>query len=423
MKKLFFILFTPFLVPQENIQYIDGVAAIVENHIILKSDLAQMINMAAIQRRIDPRTSPEIFIHLQNTILQSMVDQKILLEMAALDSIEVGEKDVEAALDQQIEMLIAQAGGEEAAEETLGQSIKSFRREFWFDMQDRLISEKYQQQLMNTVSVSRGLVKDFYKTYRDSLPILPLKAKIRHLLVPINPSASAKNETMETLLKIKSQIVGGSSFADLAAEYSMDPGSRKKGGDLGWVKRGSVVKNFETAAFTLEEGIISNPVETEFGYHIIETLEKQGDKIKVRHILIAPEITAEDNKRAFNLATSYKDSISSLDDFKKFVENHSADESTREIGGDLGWLNPESYPVPEIGQAVKYIDMNSCSPPINSSIGFHLLWLEGIKKGGRPNPEDHWPELEEMALNKTKMDWYQDWILKAREKFHIEIKQ
>ena len=203
----------------------------------------------------------------------------------------------------------------------------------------------------------------------------------------------------------------------------MDPGSSKKGGDLGWVKRGSVVKNFETVAFTLEKGTISNPVETEFGYHIIETLEKQGDKIKVRHILIAPEITAEDNKRAFNLATSYKDSISSLDDFKKFVENHSADESTREIGGDLGWLNPENYPVPEIGQAVKYIDMNSCSPPINSSIGFHLLWLEGIKKGGRPSPEDHWPELEEMALNKTKMDWYQDWILKAREKFHFEIKQ
>ena len=75
MKKLFFLLFTSLLVPQEHHQYIDGVAAIVENHIILKSDLAQMINMAAIQRRIDPRTSPEIFIHLQNTILQSMVDQ------------------------------------------------------------------------------------------------------------------------------------------------------------------------------------------------------------------------------------------------------------------------------------------------------------------------------------------------------------
>ena len=146
-----------------------------------------MINMAVIQQRIDPRTNPNLFVRLQNSILQSMVDQKILLEMAALDSIEVGEKEVDSALDQQIEMLISQAGGEMGAEEMLGQPIKSFRREFWFEMQDRLISEKYQQQLMNTINITRGQVNDFYKTYKDSLPVLPMRAKIRHLLIPINP--------------------------------------------------------------------------------------------------------------------------------------------------------------------------------------------------------------------------------------------
>ena len=422
MKKTLFIFIVSFLISQENVQYLDGVAAIVENHIILKSDLAQMINMAVIQQRIDPRTNPNLFVRLQNSILQSMVDQKILLEMAALDSIEVGEKEVDSALDQQIEMLISQAGGEKGAEEMLGQPIKSFRREFWFEMQDRLISEKYQQQLMNTVNITRGQVKDFYKTYKDSLPVLPMRAKLRHLLVPILSSKSKKNNTIKTLLKIKSQIMSGSSFSEMASKYSMDPGSKKNGGDLGWVKRGSVVKNFETVAFTLEAGVISDPVETEFGYHIIETLEKQGDKIKVRHILITPEITDEDRKRAFNLATSYKDSISSLDDFKTFVKKYSIDKTTKEIGGDLGWINPDDYPVAEVGQAVKYIDLNSCSPPINSSIGYHLLWLDGVKKGGRPNPNDSWPELEELALNKTKMDWYQDWILKARENFHIDIK-
>ena len=422
MKKYFLFFIVSFLFSQNNVQYIDGVAAIVENHIILKSDLAQMINMAAIQQRIDPRTSPDLFVRLQNSILQSMVDQKILLEMAALDSIEVGEKEVDSALDQQIEMLISQAGGEMGAEEMLGQPIKSFRREFWFEMQDRLISEKYQQQLMNTVNITGGQVKDFYKTYKDSLPVLPMRAKLRHLLVPILSSKSEKNNTIKTLLKIKSQIISGSSFSEMASKYSMDPGSKKNGGDLGWVKRGSVVKNFETVAFTLETGVISDPVETEFGYHIIETLEKQGDKIKVRHILITPEITDEDRKRAFNLATSYKDSISSLDDFKTFVKKYSIDKTTKEIGGDLGWINPDDYPVAEVGQAVKYIDLNSCSPPINSSIGYHLLWLDGVKKGGRPNPNDSWPELEELALNKTKMDWYQDWILKARENFHIDIK-
>lgn len=423
MKNLFLALAFSCLASQNNIQYIDGVAAIVENHIILKSDLAQMINMAAIQNRVDPTSDPERFVRLQNNILESMVDQKILLEMAALDSVDVAEKDVDSALDQQIEMLISQAGGKKGAEEMLGQSIKSFRREFWFDMQDRLISEKYQQQLMEKVVVNRKLVNDFYKTYKDSLPLLPMQTKIRHLLVPVVPSKTEKRKTKELLLDLKTQILNGAPFSNIATNHSMDPGSKKTGGSLGWINRGSLVKNFETVAFTLKKGAVSDPVETEFGFHIIETLEKQGDKIKVRHILVSPKITEDDNKIAFEKALSFKDSISSINDFKLFVKKHSADKTTKEIGGDLGWIVPDNYPIPEIGQALKYIEMNSCSPPINSSAGYHLLWVEGVKKGGRPTPENNWPDLEEMALNKTKMEWFKGWISDARKNFHIEIKK
>ena len=140
MRKTFLFLFFSISLSQESTEYIDGIAAIVEDRIILKSDLAQMINMAAIQNKIDPRQEQSLFIELQNTVLESMIDQKILLEMAAIDSIEVTEKEVEKALDQQIELLVSQSGGEVEAENILGQSIKSFRREFWFDIQDRLIS-------------------------------------------------------------------------------------------------------------------------------------------------------------------------------------------------------------------------------------------------------------------------------------------
>ena len=200
-----------------------------------------MINMAAIQNKIDPRQEPSLFIELQNTVLESMIDQKILLEMAAIDSIEVTEKEVEKALDQQIELLVSQSGGEVEAEKILGQSIKSFRREFWFDIQDRLISEKYQQQLMSSVNVDRESVNRFYFTYKDSLPV-PFQAKLRHLLVSIQPSDSAKQKTIDALLTIKKKIISGGSFSDLAKEYSMDPGSKDRGGDLGWVNRGSLVK-------------------------------------------------------------------------------------------------------------------------------------------------------------------------------------
>ena len=129
-----------FLFGKEQPQYIDGVAAVVEEHIILKSDLAQMVNMAAVQSGIDPSKDQSFFLRLQNSVLQSMVDQKILLEMADIDSITVEEKEVDQSLEQQIQMLVAQAGGEKRAEEILGQSLSDFRREFWFDMRDRLVS-------------------------------------------------------------------------------------------------------------------------------------------------------------------------------------------------------------------------------------------------------------------------------------------
>ena len=410
------------LLGKEQPQYIDGVAALVEEHIILKSDLAQMVNMAVVQGGIDPSKDQEAFLRLQGSVLQSMVDQKILLEMAEIDSITVEEKEVDQSLEQQVQMLIAQAGGEKRAEEILGQSLSDFRREFWYDMRDRLVSEKYQQQLLNSINITRGGVVDFYKTYKDSLPSIPTRVKVRHLLISVTPSEKSKNETFSLLKSIKERLLSGEDFNLLASQFSQDPGSKNSGGLLGWVTRGSLVKSFETAAFTAKPGDIVGPVETQFGYHLIETIDKKGDKIKVRHILSIPEKTAEDNKRAYNFAMSLKrDSIKTLEDFKTQVKRHTFDEPTSKIGGDLGWIDPNTYSIPEIGQAISIIGMDSCSAPINTSLGFHLLWFEGIKKGGRPNTNDHWSEIEDMALNKKKMDWYKSWIDKAREKFFIKV--
>ena len=175
-------------------QYIDGVAAIVEDHIVLKSDLMQMVNMAAIQNRIDPQKNPEGFSALQHSVVESMINQKIMLEMAEIDSITVDEKEVNQALDQQIEMLVAQAGGEERAEEALGQSLNDFRREFWYDMQDRLVSERYQQGLISSITVTRNEIEEFFTTYKDSLPVVPTQTKLRHLLVTVTPSEKPKKK-------------------------------------------------------------------------------------------------------------------------------------------------------------------------------------------------------------------------------------
>tara|TARA_X000001036_G_scaffold386009_1_gene380849 strand:+ start:430 stop:1710 length:1281 start_codon:yes stop_codon:yes gene_type:complete len=409
------------LVFSQNNQSIDGVAAIVEEHLVLKSDLAQMLNMSIIQNKIDPIKDIEKIKTLEKSILESMIDQKIILKRAELDSVIVEENEVNLALDQQVQMLISQAGGEKKAEEALGQSIKSFRREFWYEMRDRLLSEKYQQQLINNIKVTRLDVLNFYETYRDSLPTIPLKAKIRHCLIKVKPSETSKKSSLLFLKNLKVKIEQGESFSDLAEIHSEDPGSKNNAGDLGWVKRGSLVKSFETVAFTSPINKVTDPVESEFGFHLIETLEKAGDKIRVRHILNIPKKTEEDNVIFFNFATTLKnDSIKSLSDFVFYTKKYSDDEITKKVGGSLGWVDPNNYSIPEIGLALKYVKKNECSPPINSDLGYHLIWVEDFKKGGKPNLEDHWFDIENMSLNKKKMDWYQNWLKKSRENIFIE---
>ena len=351
-----------------------------------------------------------------------MVDQKILLEKAKEDTtIEFSENEVNQALDQQINNILMQTGGEKEAEKMLGQSIKSFRAEFWYDMKDKIISEKYQQKLLSKIKISKKEVLSFFNIYSDSLPLFPTEVKLRHLLIKPTPSDSAKKETMKFLKTIKKRIVNGENFEELANKYSMDPGSKNKGGNLGWVKRGSLLKEFEEKTFTIKINSISEPIETDVGFHILEVFERKGDKARVRHILISPQIEKSDEERAFNFSKTIKDSCTDLTSFKKFVKKYSKDYQTSSIGGDLGWIIPDQYPIKEFGLALNYIKKGECSPPINTSYGFHLLWLEKIKTGGRANVKDHWPKIEEMALNNKKMNWYNVWIKEVKKEKYIKI--
>ena len=419
---LFLVLFSSFLLSQKNDIFVDGVAAIVEDNIVLKSDLNQMLNMMALQQKINPNKDFDKYLKLKDLVLSSMVDQKILLEMAEKDTtIEVSEKEVNQALDQQVNNILLQAGGKKEAEKILGQSIKSFRSEFWFDMKEKIDSEKYQQKALSKIKVSKKEVVSFFEVYKDSLPFFPTLAKTRHLLIKPEPNKQIKNEIFNLFKNIKKRIVSGEKFEILAKEFSMDPGSQKKGGELGWVKRGSLLKNFEEKTFTIKTNTISDPIETEVGFHILEVFERKGDRARVRHILIMPQITEEDKKRAFDFANTLKDSCLNIELFKKYVKKHSKDYQTAEVGGSLGWIDPNNYPIKEIGQAINLIKIKECSPPINSSFGFHLLWVEEIKEGGKPTLKNHWPKIELMALNNKKMVWYEKWIKEKKTDFFVKV--
>ena len=412
-----------FLYGQSQDMPIDGIAAIVGENIILKSDVSQVVGMTALQRGLDVSKDRALLEKIQEDVLNSLIDQKVILEMAKLDSIEVAEKDIESALEQQIEGFIMRAGTEEMAETMLGQSLNDFRREYWYDMRDRLITEQYQQQLIMSININRENVMEFFTSYKDSLPLFPITMKIRHLLIKIKPSKKNKLNAEKKINTIRDRILAGESFSGLAETYSADPGSKNNGGSLGYIRRNQMVKRFETVAFTQEINTISNPVETTIGFHILETTEKSGEKIKVRHILISPEITEEDETNTYNFAMTLRDSSKSLDSFKKLVEKYSDDEPTKKLGGDLGWINPTNSPIPEIAEILGLLEKDECSRPVKSDHGYHLLWVEAVKPGGSPSLETHWVEIEEITLNHKRMKYFQEWIVDARTNFFIDIKQ
>ena len=412
-----------FLCGQNQDMPIDGIAAIVGENIILKSDVSQVVGMTALQRGLDVSKDRAILEKLQGDVLGSLIDQKVILEMAKLDSIEVAEKDVERALEQQIETFIMRAGTEKMAETMLGQSLNDFRREYWYDMRDRLITEQYQQQLIMSVNINRENVVNFFTSYKDSLPIFPVTMKIRHLLIRIKPSEKSRSDAEKKINTVRERILSGESFSALAEIYSADPGSKNNGGSLGYIRRNQMVKEFETIAFTQKINMLSEPVETSFGFHILETTEKSGEKIKVRHILISPAITEEDETNTYNYAMMLRDSSKSLASFKKLVTKYSDDEPTKKIGGDLGWITPTNSPIPAIAEVLGLLEKDECSRPVKSDLGYHLLWVEAVKPGGRPSLETHWVEIEEIALNHKRMEYFQEWIVAARTNIFIDIKK
>jgi len=418
---LFLLLFL-FPVGAQNQQRVDGVAAVVGDKVVLSSDVNQSLAMAVFQQKLDPNKDGDLIRSLKNNIINTIVNRKVVLIMAELDSVEVDEKEVDRSLQQQIDNIVQQAGGEDAAETALGQPLRVFKREYWYDVRDMLVTQKYQQTIMSKVGVNRTDVERFYKTYKDSIPPFPTTAKIRHLLLNIEPNETQIQKTTNLLKSIKNKILSKEkSFEEMALQYSQDPSAKNAGGSLGFVKRGTLVTEFEAVAFNLKPGEISDPVKTQFGYHIIETQEIRGDKINVRHILLTPPITEEDESLAYKKAFALKDSAKTVEDFLQLVKTHSMDTETKESGGNLGWINPKTYPIPEFGMVLGQINSGECAGPIRTDLGYHLVWLESLKPGGRADLKKHWTEIESMALNKKQTDWYEVWIKESKKNVYISI--
>lgn len=403
------LLCQPRLLGQER-NIIDGVAAVVGEHVILKSDVAQLVQMTAVELRLDPGLDGKRLLKLQNDVIQNLINQKLILEIAEVESIEVAEREVETALDQYISSHVARLGSEERLEEALGKNINELRRESWSDVREQLIGERFRAELLKNISVTRNEVTAFYTLYKDSLGIIPTLYDLRHILFEVRPGGKSRRRAQALADSLRNRLLSGETFTPLARQFSNDPGSAPSGGELGLVGRGTFVQAFEEAAFSLNSGEISPIVTTLFGYHIIQLVNKLGEKINVRHILISPQASVADEDSIYALALSVRDSITSADDFSNMASVYSADENTRDGGGKLGWINPASLPVKEMSQVLSILDVGEVSPPVNASDGYHLMLISDVRVGGFPTPESHWIEIEQMALAKKKGDFFNSWI-------------
>ena len=420
MKKILYILLiTSFIEAQQEI-LLDRVASVVENKIVLMSDVVLAANAVAAQQKINPNTDPLIYQEILESSRESMVEQLLIIEMAEQDSVEILEKDIDKALNQQIDNIIAQTGSKELAEAALGKKISDFKRSYRDDMKGKLLAEKYTSSLTTSISVSRGDVIDFFSVYKDSIPSFPTLYKTHHILIEIKPSEESEKESFKKAMKVKNEILSGLSFEEAAKKYSADPGSKDQGGNLGYVPRGTFVKEFDRVVFTVEKNILTEPIKTQYGYHLIEVLERTGEKVLSRHILIRTETTDLDKKKTYDIINNIKNNINNFEDFSNAALNFSDDKTSNTNKGFLGMIDLDYYQVPELKQEIKNIKTKTVSNPISTDFGYHLIWVDEIKEGGPPNLESNWLELEEMALSKKKSDWYNEWITKIKSRFYIK---
>ena len=416
---IYIILFLSFIEAQQEI-LLDRVASVVENKIVLMSDVVLAANAVAAQQKINPNTNPSAYQKILESSRESMIEQLLIIEMAEQDSVEILDKDIDKALNQQIDNIIAQTGSKELAEEALGKKISDFKRSYRDDMKGKLLAEKYTSSLTTSISVSRGDVIDFFSVYKDSIPSFPTLYKTHHILLEVKPSKESEEKSFKKALDIKDKIINGLSFDDAAKLYSSDPGSKDQGGNLGYVPRGTFVKEFDKVVFTVDKNILTDPVKTQYGHHLIEVLERTGEKVLARHILIRTETTDTDKKITYDSINNIKNNINNFDDFYEAAASFSDDKTSNSNGGFLGMIDLEYYQVPELKKEISNIKLKTVSNPIKTDFGYHLIWVDEIKEGGIPSLEKNWLDLEEMALNKKKSDWYQNWIKKIKSQFYIK---
>ncbi len=404
-------------------QMIDGIAAIVGDDVVLVSDINALITQYAFQNRIDITRRPDLYKKLGKQFLETLIDNKLLLIKADEDTIKVDEAQVDQSLNRQIQYMVQQAGSEKKLEEYYNAPMYKIKKDLRKEIENQMRISMLRQKRFANIKISRKEVEEFYYTHKDSLPKVQPSVDISHILMQVTPSEQSVQEAYQKILEIKKKLDEGADFAELARKYSEDPGTAKNGGDLGFVSRGTLVKEFEEAAFALKPGEISDIVQTQFGFHIIQMIERQGERIHVRHILIQLQPTPEDEQRVINKLKEIRQEI--LDGkatFEEMALKYSDDPNVQKDHGHLGTFQEGAFQIKEFEQAVKNLKEGEISQPFRTDFGYHIIRLNKRIQARTLSLEKDWEQIEQWALQYKQNKEFQKWLKQLRKEIPVVIK-
>jgi peptidyl-prolyl cis-trans isomerase SurA len=427
---IFTVLLTLSMAASAQKQILDKMVATVGGEITLLSEVEEQYAYTKAQRN---GTVPP---NARCMLVEQVLVNKLLLNQAKLDSIEVKDEEVESQLDARITRILSYMNDDlKQFEEYYGQTVNEVREQFREDLRNNLLIERMRNKIMTDVTVTPSEVKDFFRRIpKDSLPYFSSEVEVGEIVHKVPVNAEQKRVTMAKLEDIRKRIVEGKEdFAELAKKYS-DDGSARGGGDLGFAKRGKYVTEFEAAAYKLEEMEVSPVIETQFGFHIIQMLGRRGNSIHVRHILIRPEVTDEDvalGQRHMDTVRTLllKDSLSFSRAVKKF-----SDKNVQSFNNDGRMVNATSgntfFEVgdldPDIYFAIDTMKVNSVSKPIEfrddgGDYFFRLVKLMSRTTPHKANLAQDYAKIQKAAIESKRNEIVNKWVEERIRKTFILI--
>ncbi|MFK7934725.1 MAG: peptidylprolyl isomerase [Saprospiraceae bacterium] len=425
---LFFGLFAMVSNAQEK-QIIDKVIGVVGDELVLLSDVEEQHALMAAQNPIMPEDS-------RCRILDNLLSQNLLVNQAKLDSIVVSDEEVEDQLNARIDRILTLMGNDmNQFEDYYGQTVNEVKDQFRTDLNNQLLSERMRGEIMIGVTVTPKEVKNFFAEIpQDSLPYFNSEVEIGEIVIFPEINSEERQKSIDQLTDIKQQIEAGGDFAELAGKYSDDPGSGRAGGELGWTKRGQFVPEFEAAAYNLDINEMSELVESDFGFHLIELLDRRGNSIKTRHILIRPEITDAD----LELTKQKLDSVRNLIvndslNFSIAVKRYSSDKS-QSYNNDGRLRNPATGNTffeigdlePDVYFTIDTMKIGSLSAPFDYTTpqgddAFRIIQLQSRSDPHQANLAQDYSKIQQAAIESKKAEFVSDWVTRTVDGTYINV--